>query len=120
VLPFALALLLQTPATEAATSFPEARWKRVPSIYERALAYPSFTSDRRVAGRATLRRRITKIGTAAACSIYAETPEGHGFGQALMSLRSKMSFHQPKPQEGPWVLLSMSFDPDPNKGLYIH
>ncbi len=113
-----LVIFMQSAAVEA--PIPEARWKRVPSIYERALAYPQFAGERRVSGTATLKCRINDIGAPTACSVFSETPAGHGFGKALMSLRSKMSFHRPAPEEGPWVLITVGFDADPKKALYLH
>lgn len=117
------ALLLAAAVTGAAPetpAIPEARFKRIPSVYERALAYPDHAAARQIAGRATLKCRINSVGGPTACSIYAETPPGEGFGDALMKLRSKMSFHQPAPGEGPWVLITVGFDPDPKKALKIY
>ena len=119
MLAYLLALSMQS-AAAGASPIPEARWKRAPSIFERALAYPEHAAARGVGGRATLKCRITSIATAADCTIHSETPAGEGFGKALMKLRSKMSFHQPAPGEGPWVLITVNFDPDPKKALHIY
>lgn len=103
-----------------AVPIPQARWKRAPSVYERALAYPEHAAARGLAGQATLKCRINDLGSPTACTIHSETPKGEGFGKALMKLRSKMSFHQPAPGEGPWVLITVGFDPDPKKALRIY
>ena len=99
---------------------PEARWKRVPSVYDRALAYPEHAAARGVSGEATLKCRINDIGMPVKCSVHAESPPGEGFGKALMKLRSKMSFQPPAPGENPWVLIRVGFDADPKKALHIY
>ena len=119
MLAYLLAFAAEASAADAAP-IPQARWKRAPSVYERALAYPELAAGRRIAGQATLKCRINDVGSPAACTIYSETPKGHGFGKALMKLRSQMSFHPPAPGEGPWVLITVGFDPDPKKALHIY
>jgi TonB family protein len=119
VLAYLLAFAAQASVADAAP-IPQARWKRAPSVYERALAYPEHAAARGMAGQATLKCRITDIGSPAGCTIHSETPKGQGFGKALMKLRSKMSFHPPAPGEGPWVLITVGFDPDPKKALQIY
>jgi len=116
----AASLLLQAATAPLPAEIAEARWKRVPSIYERALAYPRQASNTRTAGQATLKCKINDIGAPAHCSVHSETPAGYGFGKALMSLRSKMRFYAPKAGEDPWVLITVKFDPDPKKALLIH
>lgn len=116
----AASLLLQAATAPLPAEVAEGRWKRVPSTYERALAYPSQAANTRTAGQATLKCKINDIGAPARCSVHSETPEGYGFGKALMSLRSKMRFHAPKAGEDPWVLITVKFDPDPKKALLIH
>ncbi|TAJ71702.1 MAG: TonB family protein [Phenylobacterium sp.] len=116
----AASLLLQAATASLPGEVAEARWKRVPSAYERALAYPSQASKTRTAGQATLKCKINDIGAPAHCSVHSEAPAGYGFGKALMSLRSKMRFHAPKAGEDPWVLIAVRFDPDPRKALLIH
>jgi len=115
-----LLALAGTTSGEAVAEPPPARWKRIPSVYERALAYPEFASARGAAGQATLRCRINSLGMPVQCSIHAETPAGYGFGKAVMSLRSEMRFYPPDPAKGPWVLITLNFDPDPKKALSIH
>ena len=112
--------ILSLAANAAAGPIPEARWKRSPSVYERALAYPEPAAARGLGGQATLKCRINSFGDPVACTVHSETPKDLGFGKALMKLRSKMSFHQPAPGEGPWVLITVGFDPDPKKALSIH
>jgi TonB family protein len=107
-------------ATPEAPPIPEARFKRIPSVYDRALAYPDHAAARQIAGQATLKCRINSVGGPTDCTIYSETPQGEGFGKALMKLRSKMSFYPPAPGEGPWVLVTVGFDPDPKKALKIY
>jgi len=99
---------------------PQARWKQIPSVYDRALAYPEHAAARGLAGQATLRCRISDIGRPVKCTVHSETPPGEGFGKAAMKLRSKMSFHPPGPGEDPWVLIPLNFDPDPKKALHIY
>ena len=99
---------------------PQAQWKRAPSVYERALAYPAHAAERGVSGQATLKCRINDLGMPVKCSIHSETPPGEGFGKALMKLRSKMGFHPPAPGENPWVLITVGFDADPKKALHIY
>jgi len=116
----AASMLLQAAAASLPAEVADARWKRVPSVYERALAYPSQASNTGTGGQATLKCKINDIGMPAHCSVHSETPTGFGFGKALMSLRSKMRFYAPKAGEDPWVLITVKFDPDPKKALLIH
>lgn len=115
---FVLALVAQAHSADA--DLPQARFRRAPSVYERALAYPEHAAARRVSGTATLKCRINDIGMATKCSIHSETPAGEGFGKALMKLRSKMSFVPPAPGENPWALITVGFDADPKKALHIY
>jgi TonB family protein len=120
VLAYLLAAGVQAAAAADAAPLPEARWKRIPSVYERALAYPEHAAARGISGEATLKCRINDLGMPVSCSVYAETPAGEGFGKALMKLRSKMSFHPPAPGESPWSLIRVGFDADPKKALHIY
>jgi TonB family protein len=119
VLAYLLAAGVQAAAADPAP-IPEARWRRIPSVYDRALAYPEHAGERGVSGEATLKCRINSLGMPAKCSIHSETPPGEGFGKALMKLRSKMSFQPPAPGENPWVLIRVGFDADPKKALHIY
>jgi TonB family protein len=113
-------ILVVAGALPEAPSIPAARFKRIPSVYERALAYPEHAAARQISGQATLKCRINSVGGPTDCSIYSETPPGEGFGKALMKLRSKMTLHPPAPGEGPWVLVTVGFDADPKKALRIY
>ncbi len=117
-----LAYLLAAAVQAAVDPAPiaEARWKRIPSVYDRALAYPEGAAARGVSGKATLKCRINDLGMAANCRVHSETPTGEGFGKALMKLRSSMSFQPPAPGEDPWVLITVGFDADPKKALHIY
>lgn len=119
MLAYILAASVQAAAAEAAP-IPEARWRQIPSVFDRALAYPEHAAARGISGQATLKCRINVHGGPVKCSIHSETPPGEGFGKALMKLRSKMRFHPPAPGENPWVLITVGFDADPKKALHIH
>jgi TonB family protein len=119
VLAYILAAAVQAAAADAA-AIPEARWRRIPSLYDRALAYPEHAAARGISGQATLKCRINDLGMPAKCSVQSETPPGEGFGKALMKLRAKMGFDPPAPGENPWVLITVGFDADPKKALRIY
>ncbi|WP_309089887.1 energy transducer TonB [Phenylobacterium sp.] len=101
-------VVLTLAAPAAAVEAP--RLLRLPSAYERAMAYPSHASERQLDGRAVLRCRVTSIGTAADCSVKSETPAGQGFGQAAMSLRSRLRFTPPTGGQDPWVEIPLNFE----------
>lgn len=119
MLALVLALAAQSPTADPAP-IADARWRRIPSVYDRALAYPEHAAARGIGGKATLKCRINDVGMATKCQVHSETPSGEGFGKALMKLRSKMSFAPPAPGENPWALITVGFDADPKKALKIY
>ena len=84
MLAYLLAAGVQAAAAADAAPIPEARSKRIPSVYERALAYPDHAAARGLSGEATAKCRINDIGMPTKCSVHSERPPGEGFGQALM------------------------------------
>ncbi|MBL8770457.1 MAG: TonB family protein [Phenylobacterium sp.] len=61
-------------------------WVRTPTASELAEAYPKTARQTGVEGRATLACRSEEDGRMVDCSVVGETPAGHGFGAAALSL----------------------------------
>ena len=102
-----LTLLSAAPDDGAST----AEIRRIPSAFERAMAYPSLALGQDVPGEAVLRCRVNSAAMPARCSIYSETPGGFGFGKAAMAMRSSYRLERPAAGQDPWVLLPVRFDP---------
>lgn len=84
--------MLQASAPEAAPAPPPAPritspdWRRRASFADVEKVYPRGARKKRLAGRAAIMCRVTREGTLADCRVQSETPEGEGFGEAVLKL----------------------------------
>ena len=61
-------------------------WLRTPSADELARAYPEGALRQGLGGQAELSCLVTAAGAVRDCRVAAETPAGHGFGEAALKL----------------------------------
>lgn len=92
-----LAALLANGCPQPAAGEPEPvsanpDWLLKPTYTDIYWAYPSRAVAEQVKGSATIQCEVSEQGAAEACSVISETPSGYGFGEAAISLTSKMLF----------------------------
>ena len=111
-----LALALLAAGAEPQASAPvvvEANWAKVaPKIDVAAFVQRKAQAARRD-GAAKIRCKVTLAGSADNCVVVEETPEGSGFGAALVELAAQFTF-TPKtvdgqPVEGGTIVIPMRF-----------
>ena len=67
-------------------------WAERPSAALVQRYYPSQAQRRRIGGRAEISCTVSLQGLAENCTVVSETPEGAGFGQALLKASSSFRF----------------------------
>lgn len=99
------------PAT-GALSIGDVGWIREPNARDFARFYPSRALDNGVSGRVTLDCVIGGSGRLD-CSVASETPSGHGFGQAALSISRQLRVRSTLPDgssaSGRHMMLPLSF-----------
>jgi protein TonB len=61
-------------------------WASIPTAREMERFYPKGATEQGLDGKATMSCTVTGAGKLTACSVVSETPQGAGFGEAILKL----------------------------------
>ncbi len=87
------------PTASYGLSISDVNWVREPSARDFARYYPENALENGISGRVTLDCLIAQNGRLD-CSVVHETPGGHGFGRAAMSISRQVRVHPRLPDGG--------------------
>jgi protein TonB len=74
-------------------------WLHIPTGDQINREYPDRARRQNVEGRAVIRCTVAATGKLTQCNVVSETPEGYGFGAALLKLSKRFTM-QPKTKDG--------------------
>ncbi|HYE45582.1 MAG TPA: TonB family protein [Caulobacter sp.] len=107
-------VLAQTPAVEP-TLIRKPVWEEFPPGEAVDKAYPQAAYDQGVGGKVVLLCGVLDTGRLENCVVRSETPAGHGFSEAALSLapgfRMRPTNEEGKPVAGGTVRLPIQFSP---------
>lgn len=112
----AATIATSAPSTdEAVITRPD--WLEKPSAEAVSEAYPRAAAEAGVAGRASVRCFVMVTGLLTNCRVVEETPKGHGFGEAALTLAERFRMRpllvDGKPEPGGAVTIPIAFTPPP-------